>query len=69
MSSHKNFDVYFQDMGDRGLMDLAKIFFVKAVIHSLIERLFREGWGKEEFIEKYFKYLNYLYKRVSYSNS
>ena len=60
MSSHKSFSK---------LIDLEKIYFVKSVIHSLIERLFREGWSKEEFIEKYLKHLNYLDKGVSYGNN
>ena len=60
MSSHKSFDESFSQMSDSKLIDLEKIYFVKSVIHSLIERLFREGWSKEEFIEKYRKHLNYL---------
>jgi len=42
-------------MSDKVLMDLEKIHFVKSIIHSLIQRLFRESWSKEEFIEKYIK--------------
>ena len=69
MSSHKSFDKSFSQMSDSKLIDLEKIYFVKSVIHSLIERLFREGWSKEEFIEKYLKHLNYLDKGVSYGNN
>lgn len=69
MSSHKSFDRSFSQMSDSKLVDLEKIYFVKSVIHSLIERLFREGWSKEEFIEKYLKHLNYLDKGVSYGNN
>ena len=55
-------------MSDKVLMDLEKIHFVKSVIHSLIQRLFRENWSKEEFIEKYIKHLSWIEKGVTYGN-
>lgn len=67
-ASHKNQEELFKDMSDKGLMDLEKIHFVKSVIHSLIQRLFRESWSKEEFIEKYIKHLSWIEKGVTYGN-
>ena len=63
-SSHKHQEELFQDMS----MDLEKIHFIKSIVHSLIERLFRESWNKEQFIEKYIKHLNWIEKGVIYGN-
>ena len=30
-----------------------KTYFFRAVVHSLIERNFREDWDKDTFVEKY----------------
>ena len=34
-------------------IDIEKIYFFRAIVHSLIERNFREEWDKLTFIEKY----------------
>ncbi|MDO4778751.1 MAG: TetR/AcrR family transcriptional regulator [Tissierellia bacterium] len=63
-SSHRNQEKLFRDMSENGLMDLEKIHFIKSIIHSLIERIFRENWSKEEFLEKYIKHLIWIEKGV-----
>jgi len=67
-SSHKNREELFENMGEKGAMDLEKMYFIKSIIHSLIERLFQEGWNKEQFIEKYMKYLSWIEKGINYGN-
>lgn len=66
--SHKQQEDLFKDMRGHGLIDLEKIHFIKSVVHSLIERLFREEWTKEEFIEKYNKHITWVEKGVTYGN-
>ena len=39
-----------------------EILFVKAVIHDLIQRLFKEGWDKNTFLKHYKKYIEWLQK-------
>ena len=36
------------------------IHFVKAVVHDLIERNYIEGWTKDEFLQKFEKYIEWL---------
>lgn len=36
------------------------IHFVKAVVHDLIERNYIEGWTKDEFLQKFEKYIDWL---------
>ena len=36
------------------------IHFVKAVVHDLIERNYIEGWTKDEFLEKFQNYIDWL---------
>lgn len=66
--SRKQEKELFKDMRESGLVDLEKILFIKSVVHSLIERLFREEWTKEEFIEKYNKHITWVEKGVTYGN-
>ncbi len=37
-----------------------EMHYVKAVIHSLIKRNYRERWTKEEFMKKYNQYVNWI---------
>ena len=67
-SAHKNREELFENMGEKGAMDLEKMYFIKSIIHSLIERLFQEGWNKEQFIEKYMKHLSWIEKGINYGN-
>ena len=48
------------------LENLEKIQFIKAVVHNLIERMFREEWTKEAFIANYKQHWNWIEKGVTY---
>ena len=37
-----------------------EMYFVKAIVHSLIQRLFLENWSKEEFLEHYNKNIKWI---------
>lgn len=54
----------FTNSNDGNYLDFEHIHYVKAVIHSLIQRNYRENWTKEEFIENYNKYVNWIIKGV-----
>lgn len=41
-------------------LNMEEMHYVKAVIHSLIKRNYRERWTKEEFIKKYNQYINWI---------
>ncbi|NYV28014.1 TetR/AcrR family transcriptional regulator [Streptobacillus felis] len=47
-------------MNKINVVESEKMHFVKAVIHDLIERMFKENWGKEKFINKYMEHLEML---------
>lgn len=66
--AHRTQDNLFKEMSSSNLMDFEKIQFIKSIIHSLIERLFREEWRKEEFLEKYIKHLEWIEKGVCNGN-
>lgn len=42
-----------------------KMQFIKAVVHNLIDRRFREEWTKEVFIANYKQHLNWIEKGVT----
>lgn len=44
------------------------IYFIKAIIHSLIERNFKENWSKEVFLKKYNLHIKWLMKGVENEN-
>lgn len=50
--THKDFKNAFNEALNMGV-DEEKIFFFRAVVHSLIERNYREEWDRETFLEKY----------------
>lgn len=50
--THKDFKNAFNEALNMGV-DEEKIFFFSAVVHSLIERNYREEWDRETFLEKY----------------
>lgn len=50
--THKDFKNAFNEALNMGV-DEEKIFFFRAVVHSLIERNYREKWDRETFLEKY----------------
>ncbi|MFR6599340.1 MAG: hypothetical protein ACLURU_07415 [Finegoldia magna] len=36
------------------------MYFMKATVHSLIERNFKEGWSRDIFLQKYRLHINWL---------
>ncbi len=57
------YSIFYQESSELG-MDSELVFFMKAVIHSLIERNFRLGWSKEVFLEKYNTHLQWMKEGV-----
>lgn len=49
-------------------IDLELMDFIKAVIHNLIERSFRENWTKSQFINKYNIHINWIKRGVKNAN-
>ena len=44
------------------------VYFMKAIVHSLIERNFKEEWTRDVFIEKYRLHINRLKKGVEHED-
>lgn len=53
---------------DKGSMDQELIYFMKAIVHGLIERNFKEEWSRDIFIEKYNLHINWLKRGVENEN-
>ena len=49
-------------------MDQELIYFMKAIVHGLIERNFKEEWSRDIFIEKYNLHINWLKRGVENEN-
>lgn len=45
---------------DTGGNKLELVYFMKATVHSLIERNFKEGWSRDIFLQKYRLHINWL---------
>lgn len=56
----------FKEHHQKKGLDIERIHFVKSVIHSLIERNFREEWNKSQFLEKYTQHISWIEKGVHY---
>ena len=56
----------FHDNSDCMKQEL--VYFMKAIIHSLIERNFKEEWSRDVFIEKYRLHINWLKKGVEHED-
>ena len=41
-------------------VDQEKTYFFRAVVHSLMERNFREEWNKDTFVEKYKLHIKWI---------
>lgn len=67
INCHKNYDKVF-DKADKMNVDLEKIYFFRAVVHSLVERNFREEWDKVTFIEKYKIHMDWIKKGIFNAN-
>ncbi|EHR32328.1 TetR/AcrR family transcriptional regulator [Helcococcus kunzii] len=51
------------------LSEREDMMFIKAVVHDLVCRLFSENWTKEEFLEKYNLYCEWIIKGVNYGRT
>lgn len=40
--------------------DKEKMYFIKAIVHTLIQRIFLENWDKETFLEKYQQQVDWI---------
>ena len=67
INCHQNYDKVF-DKADKMNIDLEKIYFFRAVVHSLVERNFREEWDKVTFIEKYKIHMDWIKKGIFDAN-
>ncbi|MDU5224087.1 MAG: TetR/AcrR family transcriptional regulator [Finegoldia magna] len=56
----------FHDNSDCMKQEL--VYFMKAIVHSLIERNFKEEWSRDIFIEKYNLHINWLKRGVENEN-
>lgn len=66
-NSHENFRLVFNREQSIGI-DQEKIYFFRAVVHSLIERNFREDWDKDTFVEKYKLHIRWIMQGVINGN-
>lgn len=64
LSCHKDYHTDFQTNNSKANIDFEKIEFIKAIVHSLIKRIFQENWSKEDFLEKFEKHINWIKKGV-----
>lgn len=64
--SNKKYAEAFHRFATHAGETFEKMQFIMAIVHSLIERMFREEWVKEVFITNYKQHLNWIEKGVSY---
>lgn len=64
---HQDYKEVFKNTGDMGV-DEEKVNFVRAVVHNLILRNFREEWDKETFIEKYKIHIGWVKEGIFNAN-
>lgn len=67
IKSHGNYHKIFDNAEKMGV-DLEKLYFFRAAVHSLIERNFREEWDKVTFIEKYKIHMEWIKKGIFNAN-
>lgn len=53
---------------DKSSIDHELIYFMKSIVHGLIERNFKEEWSRDVFIEKYNLHINWLKRGVENEN-
>lgn len=58
-NSHEDFRLVFNRAQSMGV-DQEKTYFFRAVVHSLMERNFREEWNKDTFVEKYKLHIKWI---------
>lgn len=51
---------------DLKAQDMEKIHFIKAVVHSLVNRTFQNGWSKEKFLQIYEKNTKWIIEGVDF---
>lgn len=61
-ATKKEYYEIFHDNSD--VMRLELVYFMKAIVHSLIERNFKENWSRDVFLKKYKLHINWLKKGV-----
>ena len=61
-ATKKEYYEIFHDNSDG--MKLELVYFMKAIVHSLIERNFKENWSRDVFLKKYKLHINWLKKGV-----
>jgi len=64
---HQDYKEVFKNTGNMGV-DLEKVIFVRAIVHNLIQRNFREEWDKVTFIEKYKIHMDWIKKGIFDAN-
>lgn len=64
---HQDYKEVFKNTGNMGV-DLEKVIFVRAIVHNLIQRNFREEWDKVTFIEKYKIHMDWIKKGLFDAN-
>lgn len=47
------------------IFEKEKLKYISSIVHSLIKRLFSEGWNKEEFLKQYNLYISWIMKGVN----
>ncbi|MDO4773209.1 MAG: TetR/AcrR family transcriptional regulator [Bacillota bacterium] len=57
------YGIFHKENSELGI-DGELVYFIRAVLHSLIERNFRLGWTKEVFLETYKTHLNWMKEGV-----
>lgn len=67
INAHANYHKIFYNTEKIGF-DLEKVYFFRAVVHSLIERNFREEWDKVTFIEKYKIHIGWVKEGIFNAN-
>lgn len=67
IKNHGNYHKLFDNAEKMGV-DLERVYFFRAIVHSLIERNFREEWDKVTFIEKYKTHMEWIKKGIFNAN-
>lgn len=65
LDKHNYYTKLFTDQTKEDSLDLELMNFIKAVIHSLIKRNYKENWSKDKFLETYKKHISWIMKGVN----
>lgn len=64
---HQDYKEVFKNTKNMGV-DEEKIIFVRAIVHNLIQRNFREEWDRETFLEKYKIHMGWVKEGIFNAN-